>query len=206
VSQEGPACATGLALRRPALTCATLAVYQELAATTATAPRKSRILSFMSATKKLFASVLCSGVVSVLVACHSDRPESFYASLADVRKAEASAQSWIPDDILPASSRTIHVVGQLSPSKEWCAFEFLPADSESLLKDLKSFDALPPSVKYVGSPRVSWWPSVLEGNLDVEKIRNAGFQLFVLERPAKSVNVGIYLFALDSSKGVSVRF
>jgi hypothetical protein len=128
----------------------------------------------MGATKKfLFACVFCSGLVSALVACHSDRPESFYASLADVRKAEASAQSWIPDDLLPASSRTIHVVGELSPSKEWCAFEFLPTDSQNLLKNLRSLDALPPPVKYVRSPRVSWWPSVLEGNLDVEKIHNA---------------------------------
>jgi hypothetical protein len=177
-------------------------VNQEFATTTATATPKSRILSFMGATKKfLFASVFCSGLVFVLVACHSDRPESFYASLADVRKAEASAQSWIPDDILPASSRTIHVVGELSPSKEWCAFEFLPTDSQNLLKNLKSFDALPPPVKYVRSPRVSWWPSVLEGNLDVGKIHNAGLQLFVVERPANSVDMGIYLFALDLSKG-----
>jgi hypothetical protein len=146
----------------------------------------------MGATKKfLFVCVFCSGLVSVLVACHSDRPESFYASLADIRKAEASAQSWIPDDLLPASSRTIHVVGELSPSKEWCAFEFLPADSQNLLKNLKSLDALPPPVKYVRSPRVSWWPSVLEGNLDVEKIHNAGFQLFIVERPANSTVQGI---------------
>jgi len=141
-----------------------------------------------------------SGLVSVLVACHSERPESFYASLADVRKAEAGAQSWIPDDILPTSSRTIHVVGELSPSKE-CAFEYLPTDSQNLLKNLKSFDVLPPPVKNVRSPRVSWWPSVLEGNLDVEKIHNAGFQLFVVERPANSIDMGIYLFALDLSKG-----
>lgn len=156
----------------------------------------------MGATKKfLFASVLCSGLASVLVACHSGRPESFYASLADVKKAEASAQSWIPDDILPASSRNIHVVGELSPSKEWCVFEFLPTDSQNLLKSLKSLDALPPSVKDMPSPRVSWWPSVLVGNLDMEKIHNAGLQLFVLERPANSVDMGIYLFALDLSKG-----
>jgi hypothetical protein len=168
----------------------------------ATAPRKSRILNFMGATKKfLFASVVCFCLVFVLIACHSDRHESFYASLADVSKADASAQSWIPDDILPPSSRTIHVVGELSPSKEWCAFEFLPTDSPSLLKNLKSFDVLPPPVGYVRSPRVWWWPSVLEGNLDVEKIHNAGLQLFVLERPANSVAMGIYIFALDSSKG-----
>jgi len=156
----------------------------------------------MGATKKfLFASVLCSGLVLVLVACHSDRPESFYASLADVKKADASAQSWIPDDILPASSRTIHVVGELSPSKEWCAFEFLPTDSQKPLKSLKSLDALPPPVKDIRSPHVPWWPSVLEGNLDVEKIHKAGLKLFIVERPANSVDMGIYLFALDLSKG-----
>jgi hypothetical protein len=156
----------------------------------------------MDATKKfLFACVFCSGLVSVLAACHSDRPEWFYASLADVGKAEASAQSWIPDDLLPASSRTIHVVGELSPSKEWCAFEFLSTDSQNLLKNLKSLDALPLPVKYVRSPRVSWWPSVLEGNLDVETIHNAGLQLFVVERPANSVFMDVYLFALDLSKG-----
>ena len=177
-------------------------VNQESATTTATAPPKWRILSFMGAAKKfLFASVFCSGLISVLVACRIDRPESFYASIADVRKAEASAQSWIPDDILPASSRTIHVVGELSPSKEWCAFEFLPTDSQGFLKNLKSLDALPPPVKYVRSPRVSWWPSVLTGNLDAAKIHNAGFQLFVVERPANSVDVGIYLFAIDLLQG-----
>jgi hypothetical protein len=49
---------------------------------------------------------------------------------------------------------------------------------------------------------VSWWPAVLKGNLDVEKIHKAGFQLFVVERPANpSVDMGIYLFALDWSKG-----
>lgn len=42
---------------------------------------------------------------------------------------------------------------------------------------------------------------MLEGNLDVQKIRSAGFQLFVVERPANSVDMGIYLFALDVSKG-----
>jgi len=146
-------------------------------------------------------AALCLCLTSVLLGCSGERHESFYASLADVRKAEPSAQSWIPDDILPASTRTIHVVGELSPSKEWCAFEFLPTDSQNLLKNLKSLDALPPRVNYVQSPRVSWWPSVLEGNLDAEKIHNAGFQLFVVERPANSVDMGIYLFALDSSKG-----
>lgn len=151
--------------------------------------------------KRVFTRVFCFGLVSVLVGCHGDRTEWYYATLAEVRKAEASAQSWIPDDILPASSRNIHVVGELSPTNEWCAFEFLPADSQNLLKNLKNLDTLPPPLKGVRSPGVSWWPPVLQGSLDVEKIHRAGLQLFVAERPANAMEMGTYLFALDLSKG-----
>jgi hypothetical protein len=147
-----------------------------------------------------YMAALCLCLTSVLLGCNGDRRESFYPSLADADRDGAITRGWVPDDILPASSRKIHVVGELSPSKEWCAFEFLPNDSQSLLKNLKSVDALPPPVKYIRSPHVSWWPSVLEGHLDAERIHKAGFQLFVVERPANSVDMGIYVFALDWSK------
>lgn len=101
----------------------------------------------------------------------------------------------------PSSSRAIHLVEELSPSREWCAFEFLPTDSERLQTNLKSVDALPTTMKHIRSPHVSWWPPVLEGNLDIERIHKAGFQLFVVERPANDVNMDVYLFALDWSKG-----
>lgn len=42
---------------------------------------------------------------------------------------------------------------------------------------------------------------MLKGNLDVEKIRRAGFDLYVVERPATSVTTEIFLFAIDWSKG-----
>ena len=51
------------------------------------------------------------------------------ASLGDAEKAEAGESSWVRDDLLPPRTRTAHIAGELSPSKEWCAFEFSPADS-----------------------------------------------------------------------------
>jgi hypothetical protein len=137
----------------------------------------------------------------VVIACGGDRREYFYQTLGDADKAGEITRGWIPDDLMPTSSRAIHLVEELSPSREWCAFEFLPTDSEKLLQNLKSVDALPSPVNHIRSPQVSWWPSVLKGNLDVEKIHKAGFQLYIVERPANSVQMGIYLFALDSSKG-----
>jgi hypothetical protein len=42
---------------------------------------------------------------------------------------------------------------------------------------------------------------VLKGNLDVEKIHRAGFDLYVVVRPETSVTTEILLFAVDWAKG-----
>jgi hypothetical protein len=154
-----------------------------------------------SSKASLLIAVLCVGLTSVLLACGGDRRESFYPSLADADKDEAITHGWIPDDLLPGSSRAIHEVHEISPSTEWCAFEFLPADSQGLRKNLKSVDALPPPVRRVPSPGVSWWPAVLKGNLDVGRIHRAGFDLYVVVRPETSVTTEILLFAVDWPKG-----
>jgi len=130
-----------------------------------------------------------------------DRYESFYPSLAEADKDGAITRGWIPDDLLPNSSRAIHEVHDLSPHTEWCAFEFAPTDSQSLRKNLKSVDALPPSIRRVPNPDVSWWPSILKGNLDREKIHREGFDLYAVERPATTVTTDILFFAIDWSKG-----
>jgi hypothetical protein len=146
-------------------------------------------------------SIFCISLTSVLFACTGDRRESFYPSLAEADKDGAITRGWIPDDLLPSSSRTIHEVHEISPSTEWCAFEFLPTDSQSLRKDLKGVDSLPASVRRVPDPGLSLWPAMLKGNLDVEKIHKAGFDLYVVERPATSVTTDVLLFAIDRAKG-----
>jgi hypothetical protein len=135
------------------------------------------------------------------ITAHHDREQWFYSNLSEADKAGAINRGWVPDDIMPASSKNIRIVGELSPSKEWCAFEFSLGDAEILRKSLKTVDVLPPSVARVPTPGVSWWPEVLRGNLDPERINKAGLQLYEIERPANSVNMGIYLFALDWPRG-----
>jgi hypothetical protein len=149
----------------------------------------------------LFLCAICLCLTGSFLAGCGDREESFYPNLSDADKAGAITRGWVPDNILPASSRTIHVVGELSPSREWCSFEFLPTDSHKLSRNLKVVDALPPSVKHIPSPNVSWWPSVLKGNLDVTEIRKAGFQLYIVEEPETSVTTEIFLFAIDWPRG-----
>jgi YD repeat-containing protein len=145
-------------------------------------------------------AVLCIGLIAVL-ACHSDRHESFYAFLADADKDGAITRGWIPT-FLPQSSRAIHELHDLSPSREWCAFEFRPSDSQSLRKNIKSVDALTPSVRRVPPPGVSWWPAVLKGNdLDLRQIHEAGFDVYELVIQATTDSKAVQLFAIDWSKG-----
>lgn len=139
--------------------------------------------------------------VARLATSLSDRYESFYPSLAQAEKDGAITRGWIPDDLLPSSSRAIHELHDLSPSREWCAFEFATDDSQRLRKNLKGIDVLPLSVRRVRNPDVSWWPSVLKGNLDIARIRSNGFALYQVERPANSVMTDVLLFAVDWSKG-----
>jgi hypothetical protein len=82
-------------------------------------------------------------VFTRLSAKFSDRYESFYPSLTEADKDGAITRGWIPDDILPSSSRNIHDIHDLSPSREWCAFEFATDDSDKLRKNLKRIDLIP---------------------------------------------------------------
>jgi hypothetical protein len=164
-------------------------------------PRMGTLVSVTLPRTLLFLSAICLCLAGSLLAGCGDRQESFYPNLSDADKAGAITRGWIPDNILPASSRTIHVVGELSPSREWCSFEFLPTDSQTLSRNLKSVDGPPPPVRHIPSPHMSWWPSVLEGNLDVAEIRKAGFQLYIVEEPKTSVTTEIFLFAIDWPRG-----
>ena len=161
--------------------------------------RPSKLLSIAVVATLLF--IVGWVVVSRVAASLNDRSESFYPSLAEAGKDGAITRGWIPDEFLPRTSRSIHEVRDLSPSTEWCAFEFDSTDSENLLANLKLVDAPPQKVGHVPSPAVSWWPSVLVGNLDVQKIHKAGFDLYFVERPATSVSSAVWLFAIDWSHG-----
>jgi len=143
---------------------------------------------------------LCLLLASILAGCRDDRSESFYPNLADAEKAGAIERRWMPA-FLPGTSRNIHEIGDLSPSKVWCAFEFLPVDSEQFRMSLKPVDALPPSVRHVPKPGKSWWPSVLERDIDAARVHDAGLQLYLAEEPETASTKSVYLFAIDWAKG-----
>jgi hypothetical protein len=144
----------------------------------------------------LLAALLGAG--TIFAACGHDH-EPFYSSLADADKNGEITRGWVPE-FLPKSSRDIHLAYDLSPSREWCGFQFDPADSASLNDKLKPADQLPESVRTIPNPRVSWWPRILIGDLKIDEIRRSGLQLYVFTRPANAVDTATYLFAVDWKK------
>jgi hypothetical protein len=146
-------------------------------------------------------AVLCLLLASVLVGCGGAPGQYFYNSLADADKAGEITRGWIPDDIIPSNSRDIHLAEELSPSHEWCAFEFVPTDAQNLRKNLKSVDGLPRAVTRVPNPGAPWWPKMLQGRINAAAVHHAGFDLYVVQRPANGVEMGIYLFAVNWPEG-----
>ncbi len=149
---------------------------------------------------QLIGVALCVCLTWILAGCHDDRFESFYPSMREAVKDRAVERRWLPT-FLPQSSSNIHVMGDLSPSRVWCAFEFAPTDSDQLRKSLKPADTLPPSVTNVSGPGKPWWPSFLEGHLNPKQIRDEGFQLYVVEEPATASTTTLEVFAIDWAKG-----
>jgi hypothetical protein len=155
---------------------------------------------FASTKFPVSAVAVCFVLVSILLGCGGDRRESFYPSLADANKDGAITRGWIPE-FLPSSSRDIHELHEISPSTEWCAFQFAPADSGTLRKNVQSAEALPQAVRDVPSANVSWWPAMLTGVVDVQQLHKAGFEVYTVLRPETSVTKEVMLFAVDWANG-----
>jgi hypothetical protein len=149
-------------------------------------------------TTLLFAAV-CFAMTCM--SCGHDH-DSLYASLADADKAGEITRGWIPD-FLPKTSRNIHVLDDLSPQREWCAFEFDPTDSTTMRQVLKPVDRPSETViTRIPNPHVPWWPNSLTGNLNVDEIRRSGLQLYIMTRQQASLRqIQAYLVAVDWQKG-----
>jgi len=154
----------------------------------------------MLSSKSFVPPLLCVGLSLIFAAGCGERRESFYPSLADAISAGEINRGWIPD-FLPESSRAIHIIYAPESPRTYCAFEFSPSDSQGLVKNLTNLDALPPSVKHVQRSGVSWWPTVLRGDLDLMKIHEAGFKAYLSEERSTSVNIDVVLFAIDWTNG-----
>jgi len=131
--------------------------------------------------KRVPTAICCLLLMVVLVGCRPDQ-ESFYPTRSDAEKKGEFDRGWLPN-FLPNSLHAIHLAYDLSPSREWCGFEFNQEDVDILLSGLKAANPSSLPIAQIPSPHLQWWPKALEGNLNVQAIKRAGFELYSVTRP-----------------------
>jgi hypothetical protein len=150
----------------------------------------------------LLSALVVTGVTLALLGCGDKLRESSYHTMSDAKKDGAIERGWIPD-YLPASSRDIHEMHRISNPTTWCSFTFLPGDSETLRKKLRGAGTESLSVARVERPGTTWWPTFLDGTLDISKVHQAGYELYGMEEPERTgeKRASVYLFAVDWASG-----
>ncbi len=116
-----------------------------------------------------------------------------YATLAEARTAGAIDQGRVPA-ILPEGAYELRAAYAMKGPDRWGLFNFREADADAVRAILQ-----PGEISFAGTEmeipgRIEWWPVILRGKLDAERIQATGLRAY----PARS---GGLVFAVNWSQG-----
>jgi hypothetical protein len=100
-----------------------------------------------------------------------------YASRAEARSSGAIDRGWVPTWV-PESAEDIREAHGTDSRRRWGLFNFAPVDGDAIRAAL---DPAPVSLAGLDSgmpSRVEWWPVILRGTLDAEKIKSAALEAY----------------------------
>jgi hypothetical protein len=100
-----------------------------------------------------------------------------YATLDEARAAGAVANGYLPDG-LPPSTREIREAHDPGSRDHWALFSFSPAEAESLRAIVGNAEASLEGEDLEVPGRLEWWPVLLRGRLDAERIRATGLSTY----------------------------
>ena len=100
-----------------------------------------------------------------------------YATLEEARKSGAIDRGWVPDG-LPPGTTDLREAHDLDSNRQWGLFMF-PQSEGDTLRQLLHPEELSLTGQTVDIPgRVEWWPVLLRGSLDDEKIKSTGLRAY----------------------------
>ncbi|MBA3639044.1 MAG: hypothetical protein M3541_20045 [Acidobacteriota bacterium] len=116
-----------------------------------------------------------------------------YASFAEARSAGAVEKGLVPA-MLPPSAYELRAAYATDGSERWGLFNFREADAVALRSILQ-----PDEISFAGTEmtipgRIEWWPVILRGTLDAERIQATGLRAY----PARTAGL---VFAVNWSQG-----
>jgi hypothetical protein len=116
-----------------------------------------------------------------------------YATLDEARAAGAIAPGRMPDQ-LPSGSRDLREARDLDTQRRWGLFNFPPNQRDQLLSELDPLEISLTGQTCDVPGRIEWWPLLLRGSLDDERIRTTGIRAY----KSKS---GDLIFAVNWNQG-----
>lgn len=100
-----------------------------------------------------------------------------YATLAEARTAGAIDKGWVPAD-LPEGAYELRAAYAIDGWERWGLFNFRPADAGALRSVLASEEITLAGTRMEIPGRIEWWPVILRGDLDAERIAATGLRAY----------------------------
>lgn len=114
----------------------------------------------------------------VLTACSDSAVHTaMFATVDEARASGAIDKGWMPRD-LPQEAYELRAAYALDGSRRWGLFNFPPEHADGLRSRLQ-----PEEVSLAGTVmdvpgRIEWWPVILRGQLDAERIQATGLRAY----------------------------
>jgi hypothetical protein len=131
------------------------------------------------------------GMLLVPACRNSNVLTASYATLDEARASGAVAGGYLPDG-LPPSARDIREAHDPDSRERWALFSFSPTEAGQLRAIVGAQEVSLDGEQCEVPGRLEWWPILLRGRLDAERIRSTGLLTY---------RNGDRLFAVNWSQG-----
>jgi hypothetical protein len=122
-------------------------------------------------------AAVASALLTTASCRNTDVVTATYATLDEAQRAGAIERGWLPRG-LPPGTRDIREAHDLDANRRWGLFSF-PRDEATVLRQALQQQEVALSGQACDAPgRIEWWPVLLRGILDPEKIQAAGLQAY----------------------------
>jgi hypothetical protein len=128
---------------------------------------------------RLLGSLFVAAIfLSSLSACRNlDVVTASYATLAEAERAGAIENGWMPAG-LPPGTHDIREAHGTDSRNRWALFSFQPNDVGALKRLLQGTEVSLDGQVCDAPARIEWWPVLLRGELNGERIRATGLQAY----------------------------
>jgi hypothetical protein len=132
--------------------------------------------------------------LTVVTACSAPTVHTAtYGTLGEARAAGAIDKRWVPAE-LPEGVYELRVAYAVNGEQRWGLFNFRPADADALRAIMQPDEISLAGVVMDIPGRIEWWPVILRGQLDAERIQTTGLRAY-------QATSGRMMFAVNWNQG-----